>query len=666
MTAALRAGSLLVRRQGRDGGRDLAFTAIGVAVPVALIVILAGVLSGLGERADRVAWRQPVPARESTGSFVAQRNADAHLGDAIVRVDLAPIPDRAPPAPPGLSAFPAPGEVWVSPALAERIAAHPEDHLGERWPGIVAGTLGDDALARPDELVVVVGHEPGALVPTEVPTPVEVQTARVLEPSDVVVAERFATSGPATGMASLLASMALIGAVLLLVPALQLSAAAARFTTNRRAVRLAALRLAGATPGQILTMAAVETALASTIGAVLGVALSLALLRPFSLVPLGGGRWFAGDLWPGGADIVGVALLVVALNTIAVLLTLRRTARAPLGVITGQRRRRPTLLRLVAAVGLWLVFIATVANMRGQDEALPLALGTGAVIASIALVGPLLTWMLGASAGGLARRPPLLLAGRRLQSDPSGAFRPIAGIVLVGFLAGLVLTVLPMLDRPVPGAGERTELTVLATKSLDGRSEVEAWTPDLVAAADQRLGDLALGPVVVEESGLHVDVLGTDVEAARSALTDLIPGRTAFTELDERWDERVFVGDLGRAALVATLTMIALAVLATALAASADILEQRSTLRALHLAGTDVGVLQRARTWQAMLPLGGATVFSVASGAAAGLLLLVAFERNDLPGLPVAALLALVVAGPIAGYVAATATRPLLRSATAA
>jgi hypothetical protein len=59
-------------------------------------------------------------------------------------------------------------------------------------------------------------------------------------------------------------------------------------------------------------------------------------------------------------------------------------------------------------------------------------------------------------------------------------------------------------------------------------------------------------------------------------------------------------------------------------------------------------------------------VVSVSSGCAAGLVLLVGFGRDRLPAVPVAALVLLMVVGPLAGLVAARATRPLLRSATAA
>ena len=282
MIAALRVGARLTHRQGRAGGRDLALTALGVALPLGLIIILAGVLSGLGQREDRSAWREPVSA-QGRPTFVHLRSGDAFAGEPIDRVDLAPVAapagtaEQSRPVPPGLPTFPAAGEVWISPALADVIGTHPETHLIERWPGSVVGVIGEAGLARPDELVVVVGHAAGGLTPTE-PTTFDRRNLGPFDPSAALATDRLSTSGKAAGVAFIIAGLAVIGAVLLLVPALQLSAAAARFTTNRRAVRLAALRLAGATPGQILAMAALEAAVASALGALGGMAVVALLL----------------------------------------------------------------------------------------------------------------------------------------------------------------------------------------------------------------------------------------------------------------------------------------------------------------------------------------------------------------------------------------------------
>ncbi|MBA2280160.1 MAG: hypothetical protein H0W25_02855, partial [Acidimicrobiia bacterium] len=130
--------------------------------------------------------------------------------------------------------------------------------------------------------------------------------------------------------------------------------------------------------------------------------------------------------------------------------------------------------------------------------------------------------------------------------------------------------------------------------------------------------------------------------------------------------EGVILDDLGRASLVVSLVALALAGAATAVASAASVLDQRATLARLRLAGTPVAVLQRARAWQASLPLVGVTTASVASGAGAGIFLLLAFgtapEQVRPPDLlPMAGL---VLAGLATGLLSAVATRPVLVAAT--
>ena len=81
--------------------------------------------------------------------------------------------------------------------------------------------------------------------------------------------------------------------VVLLVPSLVLVASASRLTAARRERRLAALRLAGATPAQVTKMVAAETGLAAVAGAVIGVAVSPVLHSVATWVAWGGGTWFA-------------------------------------------------------------------------------------------------------------------------------------------------------------------------------------------------------------------------------------------------------------------------------------------------------------------------------------------------------------------------------------
>ncbi len=56
-----------------------------------------------------------------------------------------------------------PAQYLASPALAHLIQTAPRDQLGDRFPGTLAGPIGDAALTGPNELVVYVGYDPATL-----------------------------------------------------------------------------------------------------------------------------------------------------------------------------------------------------------------------------------------------------------------------------------------------------------------------------------------------------------------------------------------------------------------------------------------------------------------------------------------------------------------------
>ena len=62
--------------------------------------------------------------------------------------------------------------------------------------------------------------------------------------------------------------MAQLAAVLMVVPTVLLVGALARLTAAQREQRLAGLRLVGATPGLVVAVTALETALAAAVGAI--------------------------------------------------------------------------------------------------------------------------------------------------------------------------------------------------------------------------------------------------------------------------------------------------------------------------------------------------------------------------------------------------------------
>ncbi len=131
----------------------------------------------------------------------------------------------------------------------------PRDELGDRFPGSLAGTIGDAALSGPDELVIFVGYTPAQL--TAVPGTIEVKSIAT-GPGQQVFTPYFRY---AFG----------VGVLAVLFPILILISTATRLSAARREERYAAMRLVGATPRQVSAVASVDAAVSGLAGAALGV-----------------------------------------------------------------------------------------------------------------------------------------------------------------------------------------------------------------------------------------------------------------------------------------------------------------------------------------------------------------------------------------------------------
>ena len=147
--------------------------------------------------------------------------------------------------------------------------------------------------------------------------------------------------------------MVLVGLAGLLVPVIVLVLTATRLGAARREQRLAAMRLAGATPAQISGIAAAEAVTAAAAGTVAGFAGFLALRPRAAAIPVDGSPFFPGDLRLSALTAVAIALGVPALSGLAAVAALRRVQVSPLGVARQAVRRRARLRRLIPlAVGL--------------------------------------------------------------------------------------------------------------------------------------------------------------------------------------------------------------------------------------------------------------------------------------------------------------------------
>src|SRR5512141_971471 len=160
----IRLGWRLVAAGGRAGATVTALTALAVAVGTTILLLALSFEPALATRYNHAAWRDTAGEFDlatAAHGLLLSRTDDHWQGQHVTRMDVAALSPDAP-VPPGLDRVPAAGSVYVSPALAQLIAANPPDQLGDRY-GAITGTIGDAGLMAPDELAVVVGRDPAAL-----------------------------------------------------------------------------------------------------------------------------------------------------------------------------------------------------------------------------------------------------------------------------------------------------------------------------------------------------------------------------------------------------------------------------------------------------------------------------------------------------------------------
>lgn len=336
-----------------------------------------------------------------------------------------------------------------------------------------------------------------------------------------------ALPGDPHGFYALLAGTA---SALLAVPLVTLGGAASRLAVARRDARLAALRLAGATTGQVGLLTVLDATAQALAGAVLGVVGYAALLPAVALLRFQGRTFDLAELvvpwWLIMAAVVGIALVAL----VSAVTSLRGVAIDPLGVAA---RTTPGGLHWSRA--LPLVLIAAVFAVMVLLGLAQLAVLVGVLVAGFAtlnLVGPWVMSVAGRLALRRARSAASLIAARRVIDSPRTAWRSVGGVALATFVAGLASTI-AMFDADGPDAADQAVL----------------------------LADLATG----------------------GFLTLAIAG--------------------------------VLAAVSTAVMQAGRVIDQRGQYRALHLAGTDLRVLDAARRRETTIPLVAAVGLAAAAAA---------------------------------------------------
>ncbi|TDD34136.1 FtsX-like permease family protein [Actinomadura sp. KC06] len=642
----------LLRGGGRSTRLEVGLPLVAGAVITLVLLLLLGLQQGLDNRAERTAWRTPEKA--TNGPTAIQTGFTDYVEERpLAVVELAAL-GQNPPDLPGMGRFPAPGEVWVSPRLAELMADLPADRLAGRFPGPVTAELSRENLEHPDELVAVVGRRPSD--PSMRDRRPRHQWNEV---SSVTPTRIDGWSDTPDLYQTTYRDIALLAIVLTALPLAGLGGLASRLMAGRRQRRLATLRLLGARTSQVVRLTIAELATFAGIGAVCGAVLHRVLVPLTARVPIKGGEWFTADVRPGVVLTLATVAAVVGVLTLGALTGLRAAVRDPLGTYR-RARRDPGRVRLWSVVfiaaAIALFWLRSSNPFVGVAFTFVVLLGWGLVSTGpwiVAGLGRLLAWR--------ARRPATFLAGRRLSDSPRSAWRTVGGLTLASFIAGFVAISLPAGAGNVGAYASGTERlqAVVPAASLDANArKAETVLRTEGIRADVETGGAPDWLNASEWATLTLDTRGPDSEQDR-ARTAMIesglwgPEMSMAEHLPNMWLLRdgVVIGFLilPTAALVALASMI--------IGAIARIFDQRDTFIALRLAGTPQTVLLAAQRREMILPSALLGTIAAIAGLASGATIGSAGVLNPYSTGVLAGLLAL---GAIALLLADRTARPVL------
>jgi hypothetical protein len=445
-----------------NGGREAVVrlivlaAAVGIGVGMLLTAVAGTNASTAWNNAHAWQWSGTVAVPPGPATGIAplwwHPGNDTFDGQTIDRFDVAATGSSSP-VPPGIPRDPAPGQYYASPALAALLRGTPADELADRYPGHLAGTIGDAGLASPNSLVIIIGHTPAQLAHTPFTTRVTSIAASVpgsfysLRPVNPAGLRYMPLDSgiQASGM-DLVLSVIALG---MLTPVLIFIATATRLSAARREQRFAAMRLAGATRKQVTMIAAVESTVAAVLGVAVGFGIFLLLRAPVAGIPFFGQPFFPGQLSLSTLDILAVAIGVPVAAAMAARLALRRVHISPLGVARRATPKPPRAWRVLPLL-LGLVELGYFAVRGGQLsislETQVLLSGFLLIIVGLVIAGPWLTMTAARVMARWTRRPGGLIAARRLADDPRAAFRAVSGLVLALFITTVAVVAISTQD----------------------------------------------------------------------------------------------------------------------------------------------------------------------------------------------------------------------------
>jgi hypothetical protein len=614
-------GARLATAGGRPAWVRLGLMACGFAIGAALLLLAASIVPGVHARDVR---------RDSTyGEEAGPRAKDVlrvwgmpqSFGDLDVRAGVVePIGDA--PVPPGLPRVPAPGEIFASERLATMWSSI-GGQIERRVEGHLAGTIGHDGVAGPDQLSMWVGKPAGVRLP---------RSAAYNQRSFGGVSP----AGEPLPFGALLIIMVISCAILL--PIWLFVATVTRLSAATREMRLAAVRLAGGTEAQVRLIAAAEAGVAAAFGSAFGIPLFLTTRPLLASGVIGGIQMFPEDLAP---PLWLVIALVVALPTLAIgmsLTTMRRIVVSPLGV-TRRVRRSHSGWRWSVVLVIGLVVLAWGASQHADlkrfgDVATMLLVGGSLACIGFGLVGTATwsAWAIARRLAGSVRSVPAMLGLRRLEAEPTSVSRVVGGVALMIAMVCVVQAGLISIERSegtpfvVPEAQVLTgdEVGIFygsGTSSVDLQSipgvESVRWTHRLPFG----------------RSGTPIGIIATD---GAPATLEMIRDRLAWSGADVHTLPQLQAtaklanddySSFRRDAMAITLFLLLVSA-ATLLVAMVDwLMERRRSLAVLSAVGVSATNVRRSILVQVGLPLATSIAFGVAGAIVTTILLYTAVEQ---------------------------------------
>lgn len=235
--------------------------------------------------------------------------------------------------------------------------------------------------------------------------------------------------------------------VLLTLPPLLLLDQAVRLGTANRDRRLAALRVAGATPSEVRRLGAIEVGIPVSVGAAIGIGV-FAVLRAllggqqhatrsgdfdasnFAIVPT-----YSGPTW---WQVLLVVVGVASAGTLVGWRASRSVVESPLGV-TRRERQRPPRPWGVALLVLAALLTPTAFRVdHGTDFVAFIVIAL--VVVALVVLAP---WVAYAAARRIQRRtarPASLIAAQRIMAEPRAAGRAAAAIGGIALVSGGVVS----------------------------------------------------------------------------------------------------------------------------------------------------------------------------------------------------------------------------------